>query len=111
MRVLEKIRWNMQMEDLPEPYYAIAEKYGMEIALGIMDMFQGSQVYFPKMHTVITEHKKERLLEEFNGYNYKELSQKYGYSERWVRKICEEKVAKERNKPLDGQINFEEFVK
>lgn len=98
------------MEDLPEPYLSIAERFGRETALGLMEMFQGSQIYFPKLETVVTDRKKELLLEEFDGYNFKELSQKYGYSERWVRKICEEKVTKERNRPLEGQLIFEEII-
>lgn len=98
----------LRMEDLQDPYHTIAERFGMEIALEMASLFQGSQVYFPRLEYVTTERRKALILEEFDGYNYKELAKKYACTERWVRKICEEKAEQHRNKPLEGQLTFHE---
>lgn len=98
----------LRMEDLQDPYHMIAERFGMEIALEMASLFQGSQVYFPRMEYVANERRKELILEDFDGYNFKDLAKKYACTERWVRKICEEKMEKERSKPLEGQLTFHE---
>lgn len=98
----------LRIQDLPDPYQSIAQKLGMEIAMEIVSMFQGAQVYFPRLENVCNERRKELILEDFDGYNFRELAEKYACTERWVRKVCEEKIAKERNKPLEGQLTFDE---
>lgn len=94
------------LEDLDGPYYEIALKLGIETAMKIAELFQGSQVYFPKMENSCSPKRKELIIEEFNGYNYRELAHKYGFSERWIREICSDQVQKERNKPCANQISL-----
>lgn len=102
---------DIEIKDLDEPYYQIAEKVGIDIAIEIAKMFQGSQVYFPKVETSCNPRRKELIRHEFNGYNYKELAEKYGFTERWVREICKDKVERERNKPPDNQISLFDSIK
>ncbi len=48
----------------------------------------GQQIYFPKTHSKQVSELKKQISSECNGKNYRQLSIKYGYSERWIRKIC-----------------------
>jgi Mor family transcriptional regulator len=101
---------DIEIEDLDEPYYQIAEKMGIKVALEMAKMFQGSQVYFPKVETSCNPKRKQLIKEEFNGYNYRELAEKYGFTERWVREICKDQVERERNKPPENQLSLFDSV-
>jgi len=35
---------------------------------------------------------KKQIVEEYNGYNVRELATKYGYTEKWIRKILKEHI-------------------
>ena len=35
---------------------------------------------------------KKQIVEEYNGYNIKQLATKYGYSEKWIRKILKQHI-------------------
>lgn len=83
-------------------YYEIAEKIGVGNTLEIAELFQGSSVYFPKLDAIYSKKIREKILSEFNGYNYKHLAVKYGYSEMWIRKIVNKDV-------LECQISFEDI--
>lgn len=96
----------MKLEDLDSPYFEIAEKFGIEVAIGVEQLFHGRQIYFPFLEYVCRDRVHEKIIEECNGYNFVELARKYGYSERHIRRICEEKLEKEKLKPLDGQLNM-----
>jgi len=85
-------------------YYMIAEKIGVGNALEIAELFQGSSIYFPKLDNVYAKKLREKILKEFNGYNYKHLAVKYGYSEMWIRKIVNKDI-------LEGQISFDDIQK
>ncbi len=97
---------NIDIEDLDEPYYSLAKNMGIEIAIKIAKIFQGSQIYFPKLEKACSPKRKELIKKEFNGYNFAELAKKYGYTERWIREICTDMVSKERNKPIDNQLSL-----
>ncbi|MCL2415803.1 MAG: hypothetical protein FWD01_03220 [Defluviitaleaceae bacterium] len=68
-----------------------AEKF--IIALG------GMRVYFPKLRNSASKSIKAKIAKEFNGYNYARLAEKYGYTERHIRRILVE-TRKRRKNPL-----------
>ena len=67
-------------------YKELAEAIGDESTVKLYELYKGLQVTFPKR---IYEKKyvEERVKVEFNGQNLKELCRRYGYSERWLRKM------------------------
>ncbi|MPM57217.1 hypothetical protein SDC9_104039 [bioreactor metagenome] len=67
-------------------YEEIAASFNLETALKFYTMFKGQQITFP-MHLFSKEYIVGKIKMEYNGYNLKQLSKKYGYSERWVREI------------------------
>lgn len=99
-------RENIKLEDLDTPYYEIAEILGLPAALKIEEIFRGRQVYFPYLSYMCVDKRKEKVQEEFNGYNITELAIKYNFSERHIRRICQEQIEKEKTKPVDGQIKM-----
>lgn len=97
---------NLTIDDLEPPYDELADVVGLETAKKIARLYQGQQVYFPKLERKCDPLLKKMIKEEFDGYNYKELAEKYDYTERWIRKIVEDQVSKERSKPPEGQLTF-----
>jgi Mor family transcriptional regulator len=100
---------NLTIDDLEPPYDELANEVGLEVAKQIAKLYQGQQIYFPKLERKCDPLLKKTIKEEFDGYNFKELAVKYDYSERWIRKIVEDQVAKERGKPLENNVSFAEL--
>ena len=74
------------LDGLNDIYKDLAEEIGIENTLKVFDMFKGTQVSFPaKMYS--KEYLHNKIINEFNGKNIKELAKKYGYSERTIRRI------------------------
>ncbi len=73
-------------EHLNGIYKDIATDLGVDIALKIFNHYRGLQVTFPT-RLLSTEYVKTQVSIEYDGTNIKELSLKYSYSERWIRKM------------------------
>ena len=70
-------------------YREIAEIAGEEIARTIHANFKGQQVVFPnKLYSSQYIAEKKQL--EYDGKNIRQLAMKYGYTERWLRKIIKD---------------------
>ena len=93
------------IEDLPEVYQHLSELVGIENMLIIAKAFGGGEsIYFPKLEAIHRPARDKQIIEEFNGYNFKQLAKKHGLSEVRVRSIVKDYVDFERNKPAPGQI-------
>ena len=79
----------MRAEDLADVYMEIAERIGVDTALAIHDMFRGQQIQFPqKLYR--KEYIYTYIKENYNGRNIREISQRFGYSDRRIRQILNE---------------------
>lgn len=67
-------------------YQEIANAAGAQTAIAVYKLFRGQQIMFPQKL-----YKKEYIYtyiyQNYNGKNVRELSQKFGYSDRRVRQI------------------------
>ncbi|MCM1061220.1 MAG: Mor transcription activator family protein [Eubacterium sp.] len=72
-------------------YSEIATLLGIDAALKLHANYKGQQVFFP-MELFSKDFIKSQIIEEYNGYNVKQLATKYGYTEKWVRKILKEHI-------------------
>ena len=76
----------MEAKDFSAIYEEIAEVAGADVAVLIHKLFKGQQILFPQKL-----YKKSYIYEyiktNYNGKNIRELSQKFGYSDRRVRQI------------------------
>lgn len=78
---------DLKPEELPEPYATIMTNIGIDNTLKIIDLYQGTGVYFPKAESILNKIRDRNIRREFRGGNYKELALKYGLTERWIREI------------------------
>lgn len=86
-------------DQLPEPYRLVAHEIGMESAMLLANLFQGTGTYFPKLDTLLQDLRNKKIRAEFDGKNYKELARKYDLTERWIYEIITQEVN-------ENQISF-----
>ena len=81
-------------------YKEIVNSLGLDIALTIYQMYKGQQITFP-VHLFNKERVKKIVTEEYDGSNIRELSKKYGYSEKTIRRMIKDCLKK--NKIQKGE--------
>lgn len=76
----------LQADQLNGIYRDLALDLGVEIAISMFEHYRGLQVVFPT--TLLSkEYLQQKIIQEYNGTNVKDLARKYDYTERWVRQI------------------------
>lgn len=78
---------DLKMSDLPPQIENIAMRVGIDITKVLFEEFGGTSVYFPTEKMIYKEARDRDIIEEFNGFNVKELASKYRMSESYVRAI------------------------
>ena len=76
-----------------EVYREISEIMGTDGAIAIFEMYKGQQITFP-VHLFSSKRIRKNIVSEYDGTNLRELSKKYGYSEKTVRRIIREEPKK-----------------
>lgn len=77
----------MQSSDFAGVYKKIAELFDIEIVEKIYENFRGRQIVFPQ-RLYLQEYIKKSVSKKYtDGESIRELAKKYGYSERWIRKL------------------------
>lgn len=84
---------NIKCEYLNGAYSDIANLLGIEAVLKLHSAYRGQQVTFP-VQLFSKEFMIMQIVNEYNGYNVKQLATKYGYSEKWIRKILKDHIDK-----------------
>ena len=83
-------QFQLQSEHIPEDLYWLYELVGMEQFPAIIDTAGGEFLYFPKRSTLERGLRREAIIREYNGANIRQLSRKYGLTERYIRTILQE---------------------
>lgn len=78
-------------ELLNSVYKEINEEFGIDVAMRMYQLYKGTQVNFP-MRFLNPDMVKQRILNEFDGTNLKQLAVKYSYSEKTLRRLIKESV-------------------
>ena len=65
------------LEDISENYRPVVEIIGIEKFIELSDYAKGDELYFPKVENVIAPARNRRIKKEGDGYNSKELAEKY----------------------------------
>ena len=99
----------VEMESLEEDQKKIAELVGMEGFRNLIRTFGGTSIYIPKVESLEKTVRDQRIREEFDVSNYKELAMKYGLTETWIRSIVLDKIREIREKPLEGQMSIFDY--
>jgi Mor family transcriptional regulator len=91
---------DIKANDLSGIYKEIADVFGVETAIKFHVHFKGLQITFPS-RLISKSYVLQKLKEEYTGYNLRELTIKYGYSERWLRTMI-------KNNDMEGNDGREE---
>ncbi|TLD40612.1 MAG: hypothetical protein JETT_3110 [Candidatus Jettenia ecosi] len=81
---------DIRPDDLHPTYQQICRVIGIENTVKLGKELGGEQFYLPKLDMCLARVKKRKIIEEFNGSNYKELAMKHGFTSFWVRYIIKE---------------------
>ena len=88
---------NIRCEYLNGAYNDFANLLGIDAVLKIHSAYRGQQITFP-VELFSKEFIALQIVNEYDGYNVKQLATKFGYSEKWIRKILKDHIDKEENK-------------
>lgn len=78
-------------ELLNSVYKEINDEFGIDVAMRMYQLYKDTQVNFP-MRFLNPDMVKQRILNEFDGTNLKQLAVKYSYSEKTLRRLIKESV-------------------
>lgn len=102
-KLLNELIEDTTIDDIGEKYREIVEIIGIRNFVKLSNYARGDEIYFPKVENVVGSARNRRIKEEFNGYNIKELAQKYNLTIPQIQKIM-------KDEPPVGQISIEEWL-
>lgn len=79
------------LSSLNDEQIQIIELIGLDNFVKICEYAGGENIYFPSMRSTKITIRNSNIKKEFNGKNYKFLSQKYHICERHIRRIINSK--------------------
>lgn len=82
----------LKASQLNGAYAEIAAILGVDAALKLHSRYRGTQISFP-VELLNREYIFEQINNEYDGTNIRELATKYGYTEKWIRKIVKDNKA------------------
>lgn len=91
------------IDDIGERYREIVELIGIRNFIQLSNYARGDELYFPKVENVVSPARNRRIKKEFNGYNSKELADKYNLTIKQIQNIM-------KDEPPVGQMTFEEWM-
>ena len=75
--LMKKIIGETTIEDIAPKYRRVAEIVGVEKFIELSDHAKGDELYFPKVENIIIPARNRMIKREWDGYNIKELAEKY----------------------------------
>ena len=81
----------IKSEYLNSAYSELANLIGIDAVLKIHSTYRGQQIFFP-VDLFSRDFIKKQIIEEYDGYNVKQLALKYGYTEKWIKKILKDHI-------------------
>lgn len=96
----------LTLDDLYGNQYELAECIGLEAYRKLVRTYAGSTITVPMPKSITTDIRDRKIINEFNGCNYKELAQKYVLSERSIYEITSCKRKEIKAAPIDGQLTM-----
>lgn len=87
------------LEDISESYRPVVEIIGIEKFIELSDYAKGDELYFPKVENIISPARNRRIKKEWNGYNSKELADKYNLTTKQIGNIL-------KDEPMIGQMSM-----
>lgn len=87
------------LEDISESYRPVVDIIGIEKFIELSEYAKGDELYFPKTENIIAPARNRRIKKEWNGYNSKELAEKYNLTTKQIGNIL-------KDEPMIGQTSI-----
>lgn len=87
------------LEDISESYRPVVEIIGIGKFIELSEYAKGDELYFPKKENIIAPARNRRIKKEWNGYNTKELAEKYNLTTKQIGNIL-------KDEPMIGQMSL-----
>ena len=87
------------LEDISESYRPVVEIIGIRKFIELSEYAKGDELYFPKTENIIAPARNRRIKKEWNGYNSKELAEKYNLTIKQIGNIL-------KDEPMIGQLSI-----
>lgn len=85
------------LDDISESYREVVAIVGIDKFIELSDYARGDELYFPKVENIIAPARNRRIKKEYNGYNTKELADKYNLTTKQIGNIL-------KDEPMVGQL-------
>ncbi|MBD5468901.1 MAG: DNA-binding protein [Lachnospiraceae bacterium] len=101
---------DVTLDDLAEKDRMIAEAVGMDGLRNLVKNFAGSPIYIPKKYQLLHNLRVQKVREEFDGTNIRQLALKYNYSTSYIYKIVGDKIKQGIKHDIKGQTDFFDLI-
>lgn len=102
-KLLNELIEDTTIEDIGERYREIALLIGIKKFILLSNYARGDELYFPKVENVVSPARNRRIKKEFNGYNGKELADRYNLTIKQIQNIV-------KDEPLAGQMQLNDWI-
>lgn len=85
---------DVTVNDLTGEQKSLAEVVGIEAYIKLVNAYGGSNIYIAKSDKITNLKRDAEIYRRFNGDNYYQLAREYNLSERAVRDIINDEMAK-----------------
>ncbi len=101
--MLRELVGETRLEDIAERYRDIVAIVGIEKFVELSNYARGDEIYFPKVENIVSPARNRRIKKEYNGFNDKELADKYNLTIKQIWNIL-------KDEPPAGQMTIEELL-
>lgn len=89
-RLTRELLGETTIEDISERYQPLVKIIGLERLAELAEYAQGDALYIPKTDSIVAPARNRRIKKEWNGYNVRELADKYGLTPNRIRSILKD---------------------
>lgn len=101
--LMQELVSEVTLDDIAERYRPIVGIIGVKNFVELAIYACGDELYFPKPESIVAPARNRRVKAEWNGYNLKELAEKYNLTTVQIRNIL-------KDEPLVGQMSISDFL-
>lgn len=78
---------SVDISDIPETYQPVVSLIGLDNFLKMCRYGMGDEIYFPMQESILRNARNRLIIQDYNGHNLAELSQKYNLTAKHIRNI------------------------
>ena len=89
-KLLEELIEETTIDDIGERYREIVELIGIRMFILLSNYSRGDELYFPKVENVVAPARNRRIKKAYNGYNMKELADRYNLTVKQIQNVLKD---------------------